>query len=485
MGNPNAAPDTLAPCTGRAIGRTRRNPCLRRIYRFRRAVQGGRRAFLTRSCPTKTVPIHLSTTDGHQTPSERYAPNPTIQAETGHESLPSAPRPHPQHARRKLVEQFRRVVRPRRSLRVILDREHRTVPQTEPRDRAIIQMDPRDDAPRRLQRLPIDREPVILARDRHATGLRIQHRLVRAAMPERELIGLRPDRLRQQLVPEADPEHRNLRPEIEHAPDNLCRLRHRGRVTGPVRDEQTAVRAITEPSLDLVRGHVVRQHTDRQPTLTQVPQDVVLRTAIQHRDDRLGLPATANASTRVPPSPRAQTLAPRRRRCSRDPGNEVGPLHRRRRPCPRHQLRICQRRIIRDRPGNRPRLTDTPGQRPRVDPCNPQHARVPQVPVQIPRRPEVRGRPRQLMDDEPRDMDPRRLDVFGVHPRVADQRRRLHKNLPRIRRIGQRFLVPRQRRVEHDLRRRHHAQARRAECLAAKHATIGKRQSPDDTRRLA
>src|SRR5439155_16940531 len=63
---------------------------------------------------------------------------------------------------------------------------------------------------RRLPRLRrLDREAVVLRRHEHAAACPLEHRMVRAAVTERQLERLHPDRKPEQLVTQADPQHRH------------------------------------------------------------------------------------------------------------------------------------------------------------------------------------------------------------------------------------------------------------------------------------
>jgi hypothetical protein len=65
--------------------------------------------------------------------------------------------------------------------------------------------------------------------------------------------------------------------------------------------------------------------------------------------------------------------------------------------------------------------------------------------------PMVRADPRVVADQEARDRDPPALDVLLGHPVVADLGRGHHEDLPRVTRVGQRFLIAAEGGVEHHL----------------------------------
>src|SRR5262245_42721410 len=61
-----------------------------------------------------------------------------------------------------------------------------------------------------------DCKPVVLARDEDATRMALEHRMVRAAVAERELVGLVAGRAGDELVAEADAEHRRPAEQLLH-----------------------------------------------------------------------------------------------------------------------------------------------------------------------------------------------------------------------------------------------------------------------------
>src|ERR1700757_540486 len=81
-------------------------------------------------------------------------------------------------------------------------------------DRPVVERDVRH--PGRLARP--DGEAVVLARDEHAAAETFVHRVVRAAVPERELVRLVARRASDQLVAEADPEDVRATEQVAHGP---------------------------------------------------------------------------------------------------------------------------------------------------------------------------------------------------------------------------------------------------------------------------
>src|SRR4051812_39031682 len=106
-----------------------------------------------------------------------------------------------------VVEEAEAVVRARAGLGVVLHAAGGDVEQAQPLDGAVVEVDVRELglAEVRLQArawLAADREAVVLRRDRDPVGAQVLDRVVGAAVAERELERLEPDRAREQLVAE-------------------------------------------------------------------------------------------------------------------------------------------------------------------------------------------------------------------------------------------------------------------------------------------
>ena len=79
----------------------------------------------------------------------------------------------------------------------------------QPFDGTVIEIEVRDlDVGR--QRLRIDRKPVVLRSDLDLAGLELLDRMVGAAMPELQLVGISTHRERQDLVAKTDAEYRHV-----------------------------------------------------------------------------------------------------------------------------------------------------------------------------------------------------------------------------------------------------------------------------------
>lgn len=100
----------------------------------------------------------------------------------------------------------------------------------------------------------VDRETVIMHRDRDLAGRPVLYRLVEAAVPVIEFVRSEAERPAEDLVAETDAEHRH--PLIEHTPQRRHRVIGRGRVPGTVGQEH-AVRFECE---QVVGSRRRRQH---------------------------------------------------------------------------------------------------------------------------------------------------------------------------------------------------------------------------------
>src|ERR1044072_2689425 len=117
----------------------------------------------------------------------------------------------------------------RASLGGELNRAGALAGQLEALDGAVVKRGGRD-----FGTVALDREAVVLTRDEDAVRAQIEHRVVRAAVPERQLERLETGGEGEQLVPETDAETRY----VANQPGDARRLRwKRGRVPRPVRED--------------------------------------------------------------------------------------------------------------------------------------------------------------------------------------------------------------------------------------------------------
>src|SRR5262245_16042676 len=127
------------------------------------------------------------------------------------------------------IKQVSGIVGAGRGLRVILDGKDWQALVAKALDGAVVQVDVSYDSALGLQRLLIDREPVILAGDLDPPGIQILDWLISATVAELELVSRCPDRAAKELVAEADPEDRYFPDRAEQRPDCIV---ERGGVAG-------------------------------------------------------------------------------------------------------------------------------------------------------------------------------------------------------------------------------------------------------------
>ena len=115
--------------------------------------------------------------------------------------------------------------------------------------------------------------------------------MVGAAVPERQLERLEPERAAEQLMAEADAVERA--PVVDHRA-HLGDVRvHRARVAGPVGEQD----AVGRERVDLRRGGVVREHRDVRARLLEQAHDRGLGAVVEHDDMAAGIAPAARPSS--------------------------------------------------------------------------------------------------------------------------------------------------------------------------------------------
>src|SRR3990170_4495913 len=130
------------------------------------------------------------------------------------------------------VEHVDVVERPGRGLRVVLDGEQRLRRVPEPLDGAVVQVH-LGDLNAAAQAVPVQGVTVVLRGDVDAAGQEVLHRVVGATVAELQLERLRPEGAAQELVAEADAEHRLLADQRLRGGDGVVQER---RVAGAGRE---------------------------------------------------------------------------------------------------------------------------------------------------------------------------------------------------------------------------------------------------------
>src|SRR6185437_7549853 len=115
----------------------------------------------------------------------------------------------PQHQMIEALEERLQIVRARARLRMALETERRPILEGETLERAVEERAVRGPHVGRQRRL-VDREAVILAGDEHPPGIEVLHRMVGAMVAELHLQRAPAAGEAEDLMAEADAEHRNV-----------------------------------------------------------------------------------------------------------------------------------------------------------------------------------------------------------------------------------------------------------------------------------
>ena len=122
----------------------------------------------------------------------------------------------------------------------------------------------------------VDGEAVVVRRDLDAAGGLVEHRLVDAAVAERQLVRAEPERAAEQLVAEADAEERQA--VVEHAAQQLDVVAGGRGVAGTVRVEHRD----RVDRADVVDRDVLRQHVHVEAARGEVVDRRLLHTEVEH-----------------------------------------------------------------------------------------------------------------------------------------------------------------------------------------------------------
>ena len=88
----------------------------------------------------------------------------------------------------EVAEEIKRIMRPRRRLRMVLDSDHRLAAMAKALQRLIVQINVSKFHIIFAERIGIDCEAVILRGDLYAAGLQMLHRMITAAMAEFQFV---------------------------------------------------------------------------------------------------------------------------------------------------------------------------------------------------------------------------------------------------------------------------------------------------------
>src|SRR3982751_27689 len=213
------------------------------------------------------------------------------------------------HRFHELLEQRPGIVRAGRGLRMVLDGEHGEFTVAQPLDRTVVQVHVGDLQPwgaGNLPLAPLHGEAVILGGDQNSPGLDLPHGVISPAVAVRHLHRLGAEGEAQQLMPQADAEHRHF--PLGNGLDGAGRVLDRVRIARPIGEEYTVW-------LELEHGlgrSGSRHHRHSAARIVEQAQDVPLDTEVVRHDVVRRL--------------RVSPLIPLRRRDAR---REIEPLHRR------------------------------------------------------------------------------------------------------------------------------------------------------------
>src|ERR1700756_4437101 len=179
----------------------------------------------------------------------------------------------PQHQVIEALEEPTQIVRTGARLRMALETENRPLREGEALQRTVEQR-----AVRRHdslgQRALIDREAVVLTGDKHAPGLELLHRMVRAVMAELHLHGACTGGEPENLVSKTDAEHRQVR--LEKALRGLDRVGARLGISRTVGEEDS----VGLQSERVLGGGLRRHYGHAAAAIGEESQDVALDTEV-------------------------------------------------------------------------------------------------------------------------------------------------------------------------------------------------------------
>ncbi len=143
---------------------------------------------------------------------------------------------------------------------MVLHAENALAPVTETFQRLIVQVDMRDFDIVHVQRIRIHRETVIVRGNLHSLGQLIEHRVIRATMPELQFVSFPAEGEPQDLIAQANAKNRRLADQLAHIRDLTVQ---RFRVARPIRKKHAIrfLQAITS-SADVSDGTTVTRHPE-------------------------------------------------------------------------------------------------------------------------------------------------------------------------------------------------------------------------------
>ena len=183
------------------------------------------------------------------------------------------------HQLRELREEIVRIVRARRSFRMILDTEERKAFVAHPFIGMVVEIHVRDFHFARWQRFRVHAKPVILSSDFNFFIKQVLDRMIRTMMPEFQLEGFAPQREAAELVAEADTEDRNAAEKLLNILDGVA---DRLGVAGTIR-KKNPVRLEIE---DICGARLRRNNPNVAMVIDKQAQNILLDAKIVGRNTK-------------------------------------------------------------------------------------------------------------------------------------------------------------------------------------------------------
>src|SRR5207302_1027294 len=284
----------------------------------------------------------------------------------------------------------------------------------------------------------IHREPVILTRDEHAAGIQVLHWMVRAVVAELHFHRARAAREPEYLVAETNAEDRQVA--LEQLAGGADRVLAGLRIARTIRQEY----AIRRERLHFLRARLRRHDGHAAAEIGEQPQDIALDAEIVGHDVQPLVRADGRAAALRPHA----ALVPLEAALARDNLREIHALQPRELASGFHGRSLIDLLAGHDAAGLRALLAQHARELARIDAGDGDDAaaleKLGERLVGAP----VARQDRQVADDEARGIDLRGFEVFGCGARVADVRAGQCDDLTGVGRIGENFLVARQRGIE-------------------------------------
>ena len=329
--------------------------------------------------------------------------------------------------RGEVLEEVGAVVGTGAGLRVVLHAERGRVEHAEALAHAVVEVHVAHLGPA-AERIGVDGEVVVLARDLDAAGGEVAHRVVATVVAERELHRARAEGATEQLVPEADAEDRDV---PEQPRDRVAGVRHGGGIARAVGEEHPGGLAGQDVGGGRRRGH----HLHVEPR-REVAQDRALDAEVVGHHERTRTVGEAVGIARG------------------HLGDEVDPVGAGLCTRGREERRLVGGVEGSERTRDGADGADATRELARVDASDAGDAVGAELGVEVGLAPPARPATSQVAHHDTAAERALGLEVGQVHAVVADVGVGERDDLPRVGRVGDHLLVAREHRVEHHLARR-------------------------------